>query len=111
MDLQHRFRHWPEAHDVVGDILRRAWEKFRGAGMVPQDMFATAITERKKSVLRSLLFAGVAGDERQRLTVLTSRLRCSKPSSIILLLLLPRRRYVRKWSDLRSRPGGLRALS
>jgi hypothetical protein len=39
MDLQHRFRHWPEAHDVVGDILRRAWEKFRGAGMVPQDMF------------------------------------------------------------------------
>ena len=111
MDLQHRFRHWPEAHDVVGDILRRAWEKFRGSGMLPQDMFATAITERKKSVLRSLLFAGVAGDERQRLTVLTSRLRCSKPSSVTLLLLLPRRRCVRKWSDLRSRPGGLRALS
>ena len=122
MDLQHRFRHWPEAHDVVGDILRRAWEKFRGSGLVSQDMLdvvldllrhfffletsgqlpqrassrlpwqeitavlqkafpasqlgrlvpsvaTKAVTERKKSVLRSLLFAGVAGDERQRLTV------------------------------------------
>ena len=36
MDLQHHFRHWPEAHDVVGDILRRTWENFRGSAMVSQ---------------------------------------------------------------------------
>ncbi|CAL6334524.1 unnamed protein product [Bathycoccus prasinos] len=123
MDLQHRFRHWPEAHDVVGDILRRTWENFRGSGMVSQEMFdvvldllrhffflestgqlprrvslrlpwqeitavlqkafpasllarlvpsfaTTAVTERKKSVLRSLLCAGIPGDERKRLSVL-----------------------------------------
>ena len=129
MDLQHQsehgvgaYRHWPDNHPVVGNLLRITRGDFRDAGTVPpvtldvaldllrhfffleqsgqlaqrgstrlpwkeltavlQKAFpnsrlaqlvptsaTTAVTERKKSVLRSLLSANVAGDERARLAV------------------------------------------
>ena len=164
MDLQDRFRHWPEAHGVVGDILRRTLKSFRGSGMVSQDMLDVVLDllrhffflestgqlprrgpreyrgrrlrrfSRRRSLVRNWRRLNLPRP-RRRLTsarspscaqkcssppvylatsvnafpsstrrrsscafrrTSASRMRCSKPSSLVLLLLLPRRRCVRR---------------